>query len=125
MTELKHMVHLHREGQQASRDLDWEVPILATEAAHDVGVDALLETIRRHRAALEGTGALLRRRQARRTRELRALILAELRQEVDRALADGGALESVLADVEAGRVDAYTAIRAIVERLKLGSAASR
>jgi LAO/AO transport system kinase len=125
MTELKHMVHLHREGQQASRDLDWEVPILATEAAHDVGVDALLETIRRHRAALEGTGALLRRRQARRTRELRALILAELRQEVDRALADGGALESVLADVEAGRVDAYTAIRAITERLKLGSAASR
>jgi LAO/AO transport system kinase len=125
MTELKHMVHLHREGQQASRDLDWEVPILATEAAHDVGVDALLETIRRHRAALEGTGALLRRRQARRTRELRALILAELRQEVDRALADGGALESVVADVEAGRVDAYTAIRAITERLKLGSAASR
>jgi LAO/AO transport system kinase len=125
MTELKHMVHLHREGQQASRDLDWEVPILATEASHDVGVDALLETIRRHRAALEGTGALLRRRQARRTRELRALILAELRQEVDRALADGGALESVVADVEAGRVDAYTAIRAIAERLKLGPAASR
>ena len=119
------MVHLHREGQQASRDLDWEVPILATEAAHDVGVDALLEAIGRHRAALEGTGTLARRRQARRARELRGLILAELRQEVDRALADGGALESVLADVEAGRVDAYTAIRTIAERLRLGSAVSR
>jgi LAO/AO transport system kinase len=125
LTELKHMVHLHREGQQASRDLDWEVPILATEAAHDVGVDALLEAIGRHRAALEGTGTLARRRQARRARELRGLILAELRQEVDRALADGGALESVVADVEAGRVDAYTAIRTIAERLRLGSAVSR
>jgi hypothetical protein len=31
----------------------------------------------------------------------------------------------VVADVEAGRVDAYTAIRAIAERLKLGPAASR
>jgi LAO/AO transport system kinase len=125
MTELKYMVHLHREGQQASRDLDWEVPILATEAVHDVGVGELLEAIGRHRAALESSGALARRRQARRARELRALILAELRQEVDRALADGGALEPVLADVEAGRVDAYTAIRAIGERLRLGPTASR
>jgi LAO/AO transport system kinase len=125
MTELKYMVHLHREGQQASRDLAWEVPILATEAVHDVGVGELLEAIGRHRAALEASGALGRRRQARRARELRALILAELRQEVDRALADGGALESVLADVEAGRVDAYTAIRTIGERLRLGPGASR
>jgi LAO/AO transport system kinase len=125
LTELKYMVHLHREGQQASRDLDWEVPILSTEAVNDVGVTELLEAIGRHRAALETTETLARRRQVRRTRELRALILAELRQEVDRALADGGALEAVLADVEAGRVDPYTAIRTIAERLRLGPAASR
>ncbi len=120
LTELKYMVHLHREGQQASRDLDWEVPILSTEAVHDVGVVELLEAIGRHRAALESSGVLERRRQARRARELRALILAELRQEVDRALADGGALERILVDVEAGRVDPYTAIRTISERLRLG-----
>jgi LAO/AO transport system kinase len=124
LTELKYMVHLHRDGQQASRDLDWEVPILSTEAVHDVGVVELLETIGRHRVALESSGVLERRRQARRARELRALILAELRQEVDRALADGGALERVLADVEAGRVDPYTAIRTIAARLRLGPAAS-
>ena len=125
MTELKHMVHLHREGQQASRDLDWDVPILSTEAVHDVGVGELLETIGRHRATLETSGALTRRRQVRRARELRALILSELRREVDRALADGGALESVLADVEAGRVDPYTAIRTIGERLHLGTGPPR
>ena len=120
VTELKYMVHLHRESQQASRDIDWEVPILTTEAVHDVGVADLLETIGRHRTALESSGVLDRRRQARRARELRALILAELRQEVDRALADGGALERVLADVEAGRVDPYTAIRSIAEELRVG-----
>jgi LAO/AO transport system kinase len=125
LTELRHMVHLHREGQQASRDLEWEVPILSTEAVHDVGVVELLEAVGRHRAALQSSGALERRRQARRARELRALILAELRQEVERALADGGALERVLADVEAGRVDPYTAIRTIAERLRLGRAAPR
>ncbi|HWC01970.1 MAG TPA: methylmalonyl Co-A mutase-associated GTPase MeaB [Methylomirabilota bacterium] len=123
LTELKHMVHLHREGQQASRDLDWEVPILSTEAVHDVGVGELLQTIGRHRAALEASGTLTRRRQARRARELRDLILAELRRAVDRQLSDGGALEGVLADVEAGRVDPYTAIRTIAERLRLGPAA--
>jgi putative protein kinase ArgK-like GTPase of G3E family len=88
-----------------------------------VGVVELLEAIGRHRAALESSGALGRRRQARRARELRALILAELRQEVDRALADGGTLERVLVDVEEGRVDPYTAIRTIAERLRLGPAA--
>ena len=81
----------------------------------------LLDTIGRHRAALESSGALERRRRARRARELRELILAELRQEVDRALADGGTLERVLGDVEAGRIDPYTAIRTIAERLRLGS----
>ncbi len=111
LTELKYMVHLHREGQQASRDLDWEVPILSTEAVHDVGVAELLEVVGRHRAALEASGTLERRRQARRARELRELIQAELRQAVDRALGDGGALETLLGDVEAGRTDPYTAVR--------------
>jgi LAO/AO transport system kinase len=117
---LLYMVHLHREGQQASRDLDWEVPILTTQAVHDEGVDELLEAIRRHRAALEASGALERRRQARRARELRALVLAELRREVDRALADGGTLEAVLADVESGRLDPYTAIERVLARLRPG-----
>src|SRR5262245_49529335 len=125
LTELKYMVHLHREGQQASRDVDWDVPILATEAVHDGGVAELLETIGRHRAALEASGALTRRRQARRARELRALILTELRQQVDRALADGGMLEPVLAEVEAGHIDPYTAVRMIGERLRLGSVPAR
>jgi LAO/AO transport system kinase len=118
ITELRHMVHLHRDGQQASRDLDWEVPILATEAARDVGVEELLAAIGRHRAALEASGQLDRRRQARRTRELRTLILAELRREVDRAFADGGTLDALLAEVEAGRLDPYTAIGAVLERLR-------
>ena len=124
MTELKYMVHLHREGQQASKDLDWEVPILATEAVHDVGVVELLETIGKHRSALESSGALARRRGARRARELRDLLLAELRQAVDRALAARGTFGPLVADVEAGRVDPYTAIRTISEQLRLGAAPS-
>jgi LAO/AO transport system kinase len=124
MAELRYMVHLHRDSQQASRDLDWEVPILSAEALHDVGIVELLEAIGRHRAALETAGALEARRRARRVRELRGLIVAELRQEVDRALTGDGPLARMLADVEAGRVDPYTAVRTIAGHLHLGPAAS-
>ncbi len=117
-TELRYMVHLHREGQQASRELDWEVPVRLAAAATGVGVDELLAEIRRHRAALEASGTLARRRQSRRGRELRNLIVAELRQEVERALADGGPLAPLLADVQAGRLDPYTAIAEVLERLR-------
>ena len=117
--ELKHMVHLHRGGQQASRDLDWEVPVIATEAANDKGVEELLEAIGRHRVALETSGRLLARRQARRARELRELVLAELRREVDRALGDGGALAPLLMEVEAGRLDPYGAADALRGRVKV------
>jgi GTPase len=119
ITELRYMVHLHRQGQQASREVEWEVPVLGTVAATGAGLEELLQRITEHRTLLQTTGALERRRQARRTRELRELILAELRREVDEALGDGGPLEPLLADVEAGRLDPYTAIGRIKERFAL------
>jgi LAO/AO transport system kinase len=120
VTELRYMVHLHREGQQASRDLDWDVPILATEATSGVGVDELTAEIVRHRQMLESSGVLERRRQARRARELRSLVAAELRREVERLLGDGAPLEPILAEVEAGRRDPYGALEEILARLRLG-----
>jgi LAO/AO transport system kinase len=111
------MVHLHEEGRRAARGLDWEVPVLTTVAATGVGVDELHGEIARHRAALEATGALEGRRQARRAEELRALVLGELRRRVDDALEAGGPLAPVLADVESGRVDVYTALARALERL--------
>jgi LAO/AO transport system kinase len=118
VTELKYMVHLHRPGQQASRELDWEVAVLATVGSTGQGVEDLLGQIEAHRAKLEGSGALERRRRARRARELRDLLLTELRREVDEALADGGPLAPVLAEVETGGLDPYTAVARIRERLR-------
>jgi LAO/AO transport system kinase len=119
LAELRYMVHVHRETQHASQGLDWEVPILATEAANDVGVEELLAAIRRHRAALVAGGRLEARRQARRTRELRTLLLTELRGELDRALGPGGALEPVLQEVEAGRLDPHAVIDLVRARLRV------
>jgi LAO/AO transport system kinase len=118
VAELRYMVHLHKQGQQAARELDWEVPVLSTVAATGTGIDELLAEIGRHRAALETDGALERRRHARRARELRDLVLGELRREVDAALTDGGPLGELVAEVEAGRLDPYTALGEVLDRLR-------
>ncbi len=41
---------------------NWEPPVLLTSAALREGIDALIDTIERHRASLEASGALVERR---------------------------------------------------------------
>ena len=118
VTELRFMVHLHRIAQPPPDAPPWEVPVLSAVASTGAGVEELLAEIGRHRRMLEETGWLARRRQTRRARELRDLVVAELRREVERTLADGGPLGPLVAEVEAGRVDPYTAIAEILGRLR-------
>ncbi len=66
------------EPDLAPSDVDWEIPVLATEAQNAVGVAELLAEIRRHRAALEASGALEARRRRRRRAELQALLVEEV-----------------------------------------------
>src|SRR2546423_4021716 len=70
MAELKFTAHLQYTGSAGPRDVDWEIPVLSAEAQNEVGVVELLETIRRHRAALEATDVLADRRRQRRRAEL-------------------------------------------------------
>jgi LAO/AO transport system kinase len=114
MAELRFSVHLHYASGSAAKDVDWEVPVLAVQAAHDVGVDALLGEIRRHRAALEQGGALEKRRQARRRAELEALLAEELTAAVTARAQKDPALARTLEAVSAGRLDPYSAVARIL-----------
>lgn len=116
ITELRFMVHLHREGRQAARGVEWEVPVLATRAVEGAGIDELLAEIRRHRALLETSGALEVRRQARRRRELQELIVQELRGEVERQLEADGAMAGYLDRVLSGALDPYSAVAEILAK---------
>src|SRR5262249_44124542 len=51
MADLRFAVHLHHQSSASAKDIDWEIPVLATEATRDVGVLELWAEIRRHRAA--------------------------------------------------------------------------
>ena len=117
MSELRFAAHLHYASPTSPKDVDWQIAVLATEAQHDVGVAELLAEIRRHRAVLEA-GALEARRRARRQAELRALLVDEVAAAVERHLAAGD-FAATLEQVASGRLDPYSAARAILARADL------
>ena len=115
IAELRFMVHLHRASPQAPKDIDWEIPVLATQAQNGIGMEELLREIRRHRELLEASGALEKRRQARRRSELQAILIEEFTDTVSRRLRDGDLAATFDAVVD-GRLDAYSAVRQILKR---------
>ena len=119
MAELKFAAHLHYTSPVSAKDIDWEIPVLATQAQADEGIAELLNEVRRHRAVLEAGGALAARRARRRRDELRALLVDELNASVERRLARGE-LSAPFDDVADGRADVYSAARRIMSVLSLG-----
>ncbi|MBI4609846.1 MAG: methylmalonyl Co-A mutase-associated GTPase MeaB [Candidatus Rokubacteria bacterium] len=118
VSELRFMAHLQRSSPHAPKDIEWESPALATEAQHGVGVEELLRDIRKHRELLEHSGALEKRRKARRRSDLQALLIEEIRQRVSRQLASNGALAATLEQVADGRLDPYSAVEQILASLE-------
>jgi len=118
MAELKFAAHLHCSSPASRKDVEWEIPVLATQAQNDVGITELLAEIRRHRAALEHSGALAARRARRRRAELESLLVEELRQRLGRELRSG-ALARTFDEVTAGALDPYTATETILAMLSL------
>jgi LAO/AO transport system kinase len=116
MAELKFSVHLHYTSGAAAKDVDWEVPVLAAQAANDVGIDEILAQIRRHRGALEQAGALDARRKARRRAELEALLVEEFAAQVTARVQTDPALAQTLEAVSAGALDPYTAAAQILDQ---------
>jgi LAO/AO transport system kinase len=93
--------------------------VRAALAANDVGMEALLEQIRRHRAVLEQAGALEKRRQARRRAELEALLVEEFTSQITARVQSDPTLAQTLDAVTGGRLDPYSAVaRILAETLK-------
>jgi len=114
MAELRFSVHLHYTSGAASKDVDWEVPVLATQGAHDVGIGELLDAVLRHRAALERDDALQTRRRARRRVELEALLVEEFTAQVMARVRTDRDLEQILKTVSDGELDPYSAVARIL-----------
>jgi LAO/AO transport system kinase len=110
MAELKFSAHLQYTSPTARRDIDWEIPVLATEAQSGTGIAELFDIITAHRAALEAAGALEARRRVRRRQEFQSLLIEELTAGLERRLAEGD-LAATFEGVVEGRLDPYAAVR--------------
>src|SRR5262245_25191389 len=114
MADIRFSVHLHYTSGAGPKDIDWETPVLATQAANDVGIAELRDAIVRHRRALVESGALDARRQARRRAGLEALLVEELTARVMTRVQADGDLARTLTAVSEGVLDPYSAVARIV-----------
>jgi LAO/AO transport system kinase len=114
ISDLRFSVHLHRASGAPPKDIDWEIPVLATQAVNDVGVDELMAAITAHRTTLEQSGAFERRRQARRRTELRTLLTEELTAQVMERVQADDALARTLEAVAAGALDVHSGVTEIL-----------
>lgn len=117
MAELRFSVHLHYSSSVSPKDIDWEIPILAAQATNDVGVAELLAEIRRHRRVLEETGALEKRRRARRRADLRTLLTEEFAGRVMASVEGDPELVAARDAVAEGKLDPYSGVERILARL--------
>jgi LAO/AO transport system kinase len=117
MAELRFSVHLHSSSSASPKDIDWEIPVLAAQATNDIGVMELLAEIRRHRSVLDGTGALEKRRRARRRADLRTLLVEEFAERVMTSVEADAELIVTMDAVAEGKLDAYTGVERILARL--------
>ncbi len=115
VAELRFNMHLHHSSPASRKDIDWEIPVLTSEAQSNVGIAELLGEIRRHRAALDTSGALTARRRERRRAEFEALLVDRFRAKIHETIASG-AMGSMLDDVAAGALDPYSAAEAFLGR---------
>jgi LAO/AO transport system kinase len=117
MAELRFSVHLHYGSAVSPKDIDWEVPILAAQATNDVGVGELLAEVKRHRALLEQTGVLEKRRRGRRRADLRTLLVEEFAARVTATIEQDPELTAVMDAVAEGKLDAYSGVERMLARL--------
>ena len=120
MAELRFAAHLHYASPTSRKDVDWEIPILATEAQNNVGLPELRAEIQRHRDVLESTGTLAVRRRERRRAEFEAIVAEALRDAVMRRLTERADLRDVVDRVADGTLDPYTASATVVARATVG-----
>jgi LAO/AO transport system kinase len=116
MAELRFTAHLHYASSASAKDIDWEIPVLAAQAIRDVGTAELLAAVKRHRALLEQTGALEKRRRARRRAELQSALVEEIAAEVTARAQTDPELGRILEAVAGGNLDVYSGLAEILGR---------
>jgi LAO/AO transport system kinase len=103
VTELTSMLHIspHKEW--------WDIPVVATQAVNNVGIDKLCESIQGHRCAIQDTGRLAKRRKEQRRKEFIQTVEERTKRGLWQLIESDDRLTPYLQKVEAGAIDPYSA----------------
>jgi LAO/AO transport system kinase len=95
---------------------DWRQPIVTTVGSRGEGVDELAAEIDKHRAWLDGSGELDRRRHRRVREEIEAIAMTALRERFSHVHGDTR-LDTLAEKVLAGELDPYSAADDVIASL--------
>ena len=93
----------------------WNIPVVATEAVNDVGVEELHQQIQRHRQALSETGRLSQQRQQQRKDEFIKTVEGKIIRELIKSIEQDNQLSSYIGKIERGEIDPYSAADEILK----------
>jgi LAO/AO transport system kinase len=110
--EIKGVLALGR----AVSDSDWRVPVLRTEAIRGAGIEELADTLVAHRAHIEASGTLQRRRARNLMGEVLAIATLRIRRDLEARLRDDAEVRALLERVAARELDPASAAEEILER---------
>lgn len=124
LTELTLMLELKYSNQppREAAQLQWRIPVLATQAVNNIGTKELFDAIESHHRFLLTSGELDRRRKARRREELLSRIEHEVRRRLTARARTNATLARLFTEVSEGTLDPHTASDVILnsELLKNG-----
>jgi LAO/AO transport system kinase len=95
---------------------EWRPRVVKAVAARAEGIDAVMTAIAEHRAYLDKTGELRRRREERAAAEVEALVLGRMRARIG-SLRGGNSLAELASKVAAGVLDPYSAAEELLSGL--------
>jgi len=117
LTELTLMLELKYSSRSPSEAAQpqWRIPVLATQAVNNVGMEELFQAIESHHRFLTETGELERRRKSRRREELLSRVEYEVRRRLTARAGTDPALKQLIEEVSEGKVDPHAASDRILE----------
>jgi GTPase len=113
----KTMVNEVRSILALDTERDWDPPIVLTEAVREEGVEELWSQVEAHRAHLEEAGLLEERRARNLAGEVFAVASGRAKSRLEAAVRDDPELRRLLEAVQRRELDPLTAVREIMEKV--------
>jgi LAO/AO transport system kinase len=95
--------------------LDWQVPIVRTEAIRREGIPELADKLDQHRAYIEAQGTLSERRRRNLMNEVLAIATFRMRRELEASIRDDESVQELLDRVAARELDPASAAATILD----------